>query len=131
MKQKLYVKRIVMIFAFLTIFSFSVSGCIAHIPEIVLEDRDYIEEPIIVEDPETSYAFYGANMSNFDALPTWVYATPHNIQLQTPQMESCHSCHENADIFLTQDKVSAKERKANQSVIITDIPELIMDSFGE
>jgi hypothetical protein len=41
------------------IFSLSVSVCLAHIPEIVLEDRDYEKEPIIVEDPETSYAFYG------------------------------------------------------------------------
>jgi hypothetical protein len=41
------------------IFSFSVSVCLAHIPEIVLEDRDYTKEPIIVEDPEVSYAYYG------------------------------------------------------------------------
>ena len=70
-------------------------------------------------------------MPNYDALPTWAYATPHNIQLQTPQTESCDSCHGNADIFLTAEKVSAGERNANQSVIIKDIPELIMDSFGD
>lgn len=79
----------------------------------------------------TSYSFYGANMPNFDALPTWVYATPHNIQLQTPQTESCDSCHGNADIFLTKDKVSAQELNANQSVIIEEIPQVIMDSFGD
>jgi hypothetical protein len=83
---------------------------------------------------ETSYQYYGENLlPNFDALPTWVYATPHNIQRQTPQTESCDSCHENADIFLTKDKVSPNELDANQDVIVdeTEVPELIMESFGE
>ena len=31
----------------------------AHIPEIVLDDRDFMREPIIVKDPEISYEFYG------------------------------------------------------------------------
>jgi hypothetical protein len=31
----------------------------AHIPELVLEDRNYSTNPIIVEDPEISYAYYG------------------------------------------------------------------------
>ncbi|MHA1916646.1 MAG: hypothetical protein ACW97V_20040 [Promethearchaeota archaeon] len=52
-------KKIFTVLTFLMAFSLSVSVCIAHIPEIVLEDRDYTKEPIIVEDPETSYAFYG------------------------------------------------------------------------
>lgn len=31
----------------------------AHIPELVLEERNYTTNPIIVEDPEISYAYYG------------------------------------------------------------------------
>ena len=31
----------------------------AHIPELVLEDRNYTNDPIIVEEPEISYAYYG------------------------------------------------------------------------
>ena len=31
----------------------------AHIPELVLEDRNYTNEPIVVEEPEISYAYYG------------------------------------------------------------------------
>lgn len=31
----------------------------AHIPELVLENRNYTNEPIIVEEPEISYAYYG------------------------------------------------------------------------
>ena len=61
-------------------------------------------------------------MGNFDALPTWAYATPHNIQLQTPQNESCDACHGNPDIFLTADKVSESELSANQQVIVSRVP---------
>lgn len=31
----------------------------AHIPEIVTENRNYTSEPIIVEEPEISFAYYG------------------------------------------------------------------------
>ena len=31
----------------------------AHIPELVVEDRNYTIEPIIVNEPEISYAYYG------------------------------------------------------------------------
>lgn len=81
---------------------------------------------------ETSYQYYGDDLlPNFNALPTWVYASPHNIQRETPQTESCDACHGNAEIFLTADKVSTNELEANLSVIIEDIPELVIESFGE
>ena len=31
----------------------------AHIPELVLDDKNYTTDPIIVEEPEISYAYYG------------------------------------------------------------------------
>ena len=71
----------------------------------------------------TSYSFYtGAEMANFDALPTWAYATPHNIQRETPQNVSCEACHGNAEIFLTADKVAESELTANQGVIVEQVP---------
>lgn len=74
----------------------------------------------------TSFEYYGEDLlTNIESLPTWLYATPHNIQLETPQNESCNACHGNADIFLTVDKVSPAERTANQSVIVDQIPSLI------
>jgi thiosulfate/3-mercaptopyruvate sulfurtransferase len=73
-----------------------------------------------------SYAFYGDNLlSNFDAAPTWVYATPHNIQRQTPQNAACTNCHGNATLFLTEDKVAESERAANKDVIVTEPPAAI------
>ena len=69
------------------------------------------------------YSFYGDNLlPNFDALPTWAYATPHNVQLNTPQTESCNACHGNPDIFLTIDKVKPEEVDANLNVIVDQIP---------
>jgi thiosulfate/3-mercaptopyruvate sulfurtransferase len=71
----------------------------------------------------SSYEYYGDNLlSNFDALPTWAYATPHNIQLDTPQNASCEACHGNPEFFLTEDKVLESERNANQAVIVFSPP---------
>ena len=75
---------------------------------------------------EDSFAFYGDDLlANFSALSTWVYTTPHNIQRNTPQAESCNACHGNANLFLTVDKVSPEEVEANLSVIVDLIPEPI------
>jgi len=73
----------------------------------------------------TSYEYYGENLQpNFDALPTWAMATPHNIQRNTPQTASCAACHGNADIFLTADKVKPEELQANGPVIVPEVPPL-------
>ena len=71
----------------------------------------------------TSFEYYGEDLlTNFDALPTWAYATPHNIQLSTPQTESCDACHGNPDWFLTEDKVRPDELEANRPVIVEQVP---------
>jgi thiosulfate/3-mercaptopyruvate sulfurtransferase len=68
--------------------------------------------------------FYGSNLlPDFNALPTWKFTTPHNIQLNTPQNESCNACHGNRDLFLTEEDVNPAEREANKDVIVTEIPE--------
>jgi len=73
-----------------------------------------------------SYTFYGDNLlPNFDSLPTWVYATPHNVQKKTPQNESCNACHGNAEIFLTIDKVKPEEVNANRNAIVDQVPGIV------
>jgi hypothetical protein len=92
-------------------------------------DRPYKYVPLrhIPATPD-GFSFYGDNLlPNFNALPTWAYATPHNIQLKTPQAESCNACHGNPDYFLTADKVSPEEQEANLPVIVPSIPEAIPD----
>lgn len=96
---------------------------------IVSEDRPYTY--VVLRHVPTSastFDYYGTNlMPDFDAVSTWKYATPHNIQLHTPQNESCNSCHGNEDIFLTEDDVRAEEREANRGVIVIDIPDTLPD----
>lgn len=73
-------------------------------------------------DPE-NFAFYGKDvLTNFDALPTWKYATPHNIQRVTPQNATCDSCHGNADIFLSEADLRPYEVEANKNVIPVQLP---------
>lgn len=73
-------------------------------------------------DPD-NFAFYGKDaLANFDALPTWKYATPHNIQRQTPQNKTCDSCHGNADLFLSEKDLRPYEVEANRDVIPQQLP---------
>jgi thiosulfate/3-mercaptopyruvate sulfurtransferase len=84
------------------------------------EDRPWTYVPVrhVPIDPE-SFAYYGEDLlPNFGALPTWKYATPHNIQRNTPQTETCNSCHGNTEFFLTADDLGPAERTANQDVIV-------------
>ena len=88
------------------------------------EDRPWTYVPVrhVPIDPE-SFAYYGEDLlPNFDALPTWKYATPHNIQRNTPQTETCAACHGNAELFLTADDVDPAELEANQDVIVEELP---------
>ncbi|MFZ5915947.1 MAG: hypothetical protein ACOYZ7_03350 [Chloroflexota bacterium] len=83
---------------------------------------EYVVLRHVPVDPE-SFAYYGEGLlPNFDALPTWAYATPHSIAKRTPQNESCDACHGNAEIFLTADDLLPYEVEANQSVIVTNFP---------
>ena len=88
------------------------------------EDRPWKYVPVrhVPVDPE-SFAYYGEDLlPNFDALPTWKYATPHNIQRNTPQTETCDACHGNAELFLTADDVLPDELEANKDVIVEELP---------
>jgi thiosulfate/3-mercaptopyruvate sulfurtransferase len=67
----------------------------------------------------TTYKYYGVKkLKNFDALPTWKMATPHNIRRKTEQNSSCNSCHGNSSLFLLEKDVKKSEVKANRKVIV-------------
>jgi len=59
-------------------------------------------------------------LSNFDAVPTWKLATPHNIRLKTPQNAACNSCHGNKLLFLLEKDVEDAEKEANKGVIVPE-----------
>jgi thiosulfate/3-mercaptopyruvate sulfurtransferase len=89
------------------------------------DDRPWAYVPLrhVPVDPD-SFAYYGEDLlPNFDALPTWKYATPHNIQRNTPQTETCQTCHGgDAEFFLTADDVLPEEMDANRDVIVQELP---------
>jgi hypothetical protein len=92
------------------------------------EDRPYQYVPVRhVPTWPGLFDLYGDNiLSEFENTPTWDYATPHNIQLVTPQTESCDSCHGSAEYFLTEDKVLPEEVAQNATVIVPGpIPALL------
>jgi len=70
-----------------------------------------------------TFAYYGENLlPDFDAVPTWKYTTPHNIQRVTPQNQDCNNCHGNADLFLTAEDLLPDEEQANSSVVVGEVP---------
>jgi hypothetical protein len=48
-------KKLILLFLFLL----SIPIVTAHIPELIIEDKNYTLDPIIVNEPEISYAYYG------------------------------------------------------------------------
>jgi thiosulfate/3-mercaptopyruvate sulfurtransferase len=73
-------------------------------------------------DPDT-FDYYGDNaLADFAAVPTYKYATPHNIARVTPRTkDGCDGCHKNDAWFLTADDIASMsdaERSANASVVV-------------
>jgi thiosulfate/3-mercaptopyruvate sulfurtransferase len=89
----------------------------------------YVPVRHVPVDQET-FQFYVKNgLTNFDRLPTWKMATPHNIQRKTPQNESCNACHGTAALFLLETDVKPKYLEANRAVIVTSdqVPEQVTE----
>ncbi|MHA1568567.1 MAG: hypothetical protein ACTSXZ_03780 [Alphaproteobacteria bacterium] len=87
------------------------------------EDYTVLRHVPVVRD---IFAFYGDDLlPNFSVMPTWKFATPHNITLNTSQNETCNSCHGNDEIFLTANDLAAGEVEANQDVITNGAPQLV------
>jgi thiosulfate/3-mercaptopyruvate sulfurtransferase len=87
-------------------------------------DRPWMYVPLRhVPIDRDSFSYYGQDLlPNFDEVPTWKYATPHNIQRITPQNETCGACHGSPEFFLTADDVDADELEANRDVIVQELP---------
>ena len=79
-----------------------------------------------------TFQFYGDDLlTNFNVLPTWKYATPHNILKEIkvgtetqplPQVDGCDGCHGHAELFLTEGVVETDELEANAPVIVDSVP---------
>ena len=58
--------------------------------------------------------------TNFDKVPTWKRASPHNIQRKTWQTANCNNCHGNSSLFLSDGDLLDYEKKANAVVVVPD-----------
>lgn len=79
-----------------------------------------------------SYSDFNVSLPEYASYPTWFYATPHNIQRQTPQNASCEACHGNSGLFLTPEYIDSliqegvmvsAEITANEDVVVRDLPQ--------
>jgi thiosulfate/3-mercaptopyruvate sulfurtransferase len=89
------------------------------------EERPWAYVPVrhVPVDPESFSAYGDDLLTNFLNRPTWAYATPHSIQRNTPQTETCITCHDNNQFFLTPDKVEEFELGgANLNVVVEKAP---------
>ncbi|MDL1963914.1 MAG: hypothetical protein LWW98_06190 [Deltaproteobacteria bacterium] len=80
-------------------------------------------------DQETFGYYVDKGLANFDRLPTWKPATPHNIRKKTPQNKTCNSCHGNTDLFLLEKDVESAYKNANKDVIVS--PEMIPERINK
>lgn len=79
----------------------------------------------------TSFADWGVSLPSYDAGATWRFATPHNIQKNTPQNASCDACHgvrklfltpEYADTLIQEGVMFQEEIQANDGVLVRELP---------
>lgn len=103
----------------------SVMGFEVGLNPIQSEERPYKYVVLrhVPVSPNT-FASYGDDLlPDFDAIPTWKYATPHNIQAETPQNQGCGYCHGSDQIYLLPDDVEPDEAEANDGVVVREIPD--------
>ncbi len=94
--------------------------------------QDYVLLRHIPIAPDT-FDPWGIQLPNYTDEPTWRLATPHNIQKNTPQTESCSNCHGSLDLFLTSDYLQElvddglmveSEITANDDLVVDEAPSL-------
>ncbi|MBI9082290.1 MAG: hypothetical protein JEZ11_01750 [Desulfobacterales bacterium] len=78
----------------------------------------YVPVRHVPVDPNSFNFYVKDGLTNFDRLPTWKLATPHNLRRQTPQNRSCNNCHGKSGLFLNAKDVEARYLNANKTVIV-------------
>ena len=65
-----------------------------------------------------TFAEMGIKMENFDKLPNYWDAYPHNIKKRTERTRSCKLCHSERKGFLTRENLIKDGSKANEELIV-------------
>jgi hypothetical protein len=70
-----------------------------------------------------TFAYYGNNLlPKYDEVSAWHLATPHNIQLDTPQNASCNSCHGHPELFFIKSDIIPGDSAADSKIVVTQVP---------
>jgi 3-mercaptopyruvate sulfurtransferase SseA len=64
--------------------------------------------------------YAAGTLVNFDALPTWLRTSPHNIRRRTWQTAQCDNCHGRRELFLSASDLQPYETTANKDVVVPD-----------
>lgn len=59
-------------------------------------------------------------LAHFDALPTWLRTSPHNIRRRTWQTARCDNCHGKRELFLDVKDLQPHEITANKDTVVPD-----------
>ena len=81
---------------------------------------DYMLVRHVPSDLEVFDYYVKDAFTNFDKVPTWKRASPHNIQRKTWQTANCNNCHGNRALFLAIKDQLDYEEKANAAVVVPD-----------
>lgn len=61
-------------------------------------------------------------LPDYDLIPNWKDTSPHNIQRVTYRSRTCNGCHGNSRIFLRSEDLKPGDPRANEQVIVPNIP---------
>ncbi|HSR36121.1 MAG TPA: hypothetical protein VLL73_02985 [Desulfurivibrionaceae bacterium] len=72
----------------------------------------------VVPTVRDTFAAAGIKQENFDALPNYWGAAPHNIKKRTDRTRSCETCHQDRKYYLEKENLIPNGSKANEPLII-------------
>jgi len=68
---------------------------------------------------QETYAHWGlVDLPDFTSKPTWLYASPHSIKLNTDQAATCGGCHGSDYYLQDSDLTTPEEQAANANLVI-------------
>lgn len=66
-------------------------------------------------------------LENYDKQSNWRRSPTHNTQRNTPQANTCNSCHGVKKVFLTEEDILPTDSEASKELVVKSIPEVIKE----
>jgi hypothetical protein len=85
-------------------------------------DRKTVTTLRLIPTVRETFVSQGIKMENFDTVPNYWDAAPHNIAKRTERTRSCDVCHKEKADFLTKEKLVKEGAKANETLLYLPKP---------